>query len=105
MGNQYFETIVTKGKIPNLETTAASHKQKLNNYLKYGVAFDDSRISGLQPNMKPVALGGQVAPVNREVHHMNTVSTMEDNGQTYGITTILCCEDETLAEEKKEGGY
>jgi hypothetical protein len=92
---QYFATVYSKAKIPNLDALSQDHKEKLNNYLKYGISLTDEKMEALREGIKPVQFGGTVTTFKkRDVHHMSTTSFMEDNGQTYGIVTVLCCEDE-----------
>lgn len=78
---------MTAGKIPDLDYAVRDHNQKLNNYLKYGMSVVNAKL----PDPLPVIT------VDRDVHHMNSVSFMEDNGQTYKLVTILCCEDKPIS--------
>lgn len=90
MANQYFriiQTINTEAK-----EAAVNHEQKLNNYIKYGwPETNNSLIKDIQP-----------LSYKREVVTQSTATAMKDH--TFIITTTLCCEDETYAEQKIEGG-
>lgn len=100
MAKKYFYAISTTGLHPNFAETAEKHNQKLQNYLQYGSPHDNDAIGKLAANRKPAALGGELATVTREVHHMEGGAFIDQNGQRYCFWTQLCCEDEVEGEKE-----
>ncbi len=88
MANQYFRVIQTINT--EAKDAAVNHEQKLNNYLKYGWPETNSNLIKDMPALT----------YKKKVVSQSTATAMKDH--TFIITTTLCCEDETFAEQKIE---
>ncbi len=94
MGKQYFEIITTQGDRGDLTKTAASHKAKLNNYIRHGIILDNEAMMKLREDLMPIAFGGQRETKSIECCSQSSSMTLEKDGQMYDFVTVLCCEDE-----------
>ncbi len=93
MSRQNIAIITTSVFQDQFEQGAREQEQKLKNYVAYGYAMDDEQYAKFAFK-QPMTVVREVCAVDTNTILLN---------KTIKFTTTLCCEEESIAEQQREG--